>query len=143
MLHSTKGAFAECNGHNTRQSDHLRTCFAECHGPGTRQSHHLCQVPKSTALGKGRGFAKCHDPGTRQSRHHCGARRHGDFSLRSARLARGKGFAECPTKNTQQRAFADKFFAVYPLLSVALGKPFAECISGKASDSSSVSRGDV
>ena len=54
--------FAECNGHDTRQSDHLGTTwehalpsamaialdkhhrFAKCHGPGTRQRSPLCRV---------------------------------------------------------------------------------------------------
>ena len=54
-----------------------------------------------------------------------------------------KALPSARQKTLSKEPFADKFFAVYPLLSVALGKPFAECISGKASDSSSVSRGDV
>ena len=69
--------FAECNGHDTRQSDYLRTTwehalpsakaialgkhhrFAECHGPGTRQRSPLCRVSKSTALSKASTFAEC------------------------------------------------------------------------------------
>ena len=41
--------FAECNGHDTRQSDDLRTClgtcFAECKGHCTRQTSQICRVP--------------------------------------------------------------------------------------------------
>ena len=43
--------FAECNGHDTRQSDYLGTCFASA---------------KAIALGKHHRFAKCHGPSTRQ-----------------------------------------------------------------------------
>ena len=55
--------FAECNGHDTRQSDYLGTCFAECkghcHRPGTRQRSHVCRVSEPTALGKAVTFAEC------------------------------------------------------------------------------------
>ena len=69
--------FAECNGHDTRQSDYLGTTwehalpsamvialgkdrhFAECPVGDTRQSGHLCRVSKSTALGKAGTFAEC------------------------------------------------------------------------------------
>jgi hypothetical protein len=69
-------------------------------------------------------------------------RHHGNFSLLSAVVALGKAFAECPTKALDKEVFADKFFDVYPLPSVALSKAFAEgkmaskaCISSSASPS--------
>jgi hypothetical protein len=43
-------------------------------------------------------------------------RRHGNFSL----------LAECLKKALGKEVFAEEFFAVYPLLSAALGKAFAE-----------------
>ena len=69
--------FAECNGHNTRQSDHLGTIwehalpsamaialgkhqrFAEYHGPGTRQTSHALPSVLPAALGKEATFAEC------------------------------------------------------------------------------------
>ena len=39
--------FAECNGHDTRQSDYLRTCFAECKGHYTRQTSQIYRVPRA------------------------------------------------------------------------------------------------
>ena len=68
--------FAECNGHDTRQSDHMGTIwehalpsamaialgkgrhFAECLVGGTRQSGHLCRESKSMALHKSGIFAE-------------------------------------------------------------------------------------
>ena len=42
--------FAECNGHDTRQSDDLRTClgtcFTKCKGHCTRQTSQICRVPR-------------------------------------------------------------------------------------------------
>ena len=81
--------FAECNDHDTRQSDHLGTTwehafpsamaianitdlpsamgqalgkgllFAECLVGDTRHSGHLCRVSKSMVLGKSGTFAEC------------------------------------------------------------------------------------
>ena len=77
--------FAECNGHDTRQSDYLGTiwehactrqtsqicwvprdrhsanitCFAECLAGGTRHSGHLCRVSESMAFGKEATFTEC------------------------------------------------------------------------------------
>jgi hypothetical protein len=39
----------------------------------------------------------------------------------------GKVFAECPKKVLGKEPFADKIFAECSLLSVTLGKGFAEC----------------
>ena len=65
--------FAECNGHDTRQSDDLGTCFAECKGYCTRQTSQICRVPRArhsvkvaclpsvlpVALGTAATFAEC------------------------------------------------------------------------------------
>ena len=69
--------FAECNGHDTRQSDDQRTClgtcFAECKGHCTRQTSQICRVPRArhsaniaclpsvlpVALGTVATFAEC------------------------------------------------------------------------------------
>jgi hypothetical protein len=42
-------------------------------------------------------------------------------------LTLGKVFVECPKKSTRQKPFADEIFAECSLLSVTLGKAFAEC----------------
>ena len=39
--------FAECNGHDTQQSDYLGTCFAECKGHCIGQTSQICQVPRA------------------------------------------------------------------------------------------------
>ena len=69
--------FAECNGHDTRQSDYLGTIwehalpsanvvalgkhqrFAECHGTSTRQTLHTLPSVLPAALGKVTTFAEC------------------------------------------------------------------------------------
>ena len=69
--------FAECNGHDTRQSDHLGTTwehalpsamaialskdqrFVECHGPGTQQTSHALPSVLPAALGKVTTFTEC------------------------------------------------------------------------------------
>ena len=49
--------FAECNGHDTRQSDNPRTClgtcFAECTGHCTRQTSQIYRVPRARNSAKG------------------------------------------------------------------------------------------
>ena len=46
--------------------------------------------------------------------------------------ALGKGFAECRFLALGKEIFADKIFAERPLPSAALGKAFAECLTGFA-----------
>jgi hypothetical protein len=53
--------------------------------------------------------------------------RNGRFSLPSAPWHSAKLFAECPKKVLGKEGFADALFAEPSLLSVTLGKAFAEC----------------
>ena len=82
--------FAECNGHDTWQSDDLGTCFAECTGHCTQKK--ITDLPSATfqALGKGRLFAECLAGGTRHSGHLCRV-------SESTVLGKATTFAECLT----------------------------------------------
>ena len=96
--------FAECNGHDTRQSDYLGTCFAEFKGHWTRQTSPIGQVPRARhsanitdlpsatgqALGKAVTFAECLAGGTRHSGHLCRA-------SESMALGKAATFTECLT----------------------------------------------
>ena len=127
--------FAECNGHDTRQSDYLGTCFAECTGHCTRQTSQVCRVRRArhsakvaclpsvltghsanrlplpsvllVALGTVATFAEC-------------------LSQR-----RSANFAECLTltlsKATVMVALAVTATFLLPSVRLALGKGFAEC----------------
>ena len=83
--------FAECNDHDTRQSDDLGTCFAEGTSHCTRQTN-ITGLPSAMgqALGKGRLFAECLAGGTRHSSHLCRV-------SESMALGKEATFAECLT----------------------------------------------
>ena len=86
--------FAECNGHDTRQSDDLRTClrtcFAECKGHCTRQTSQICRVPRDRHSANITYFAECLAGGTRQSDHLYRV-------SKSTTLGKARTFAECLT----------------------------------------------
>jgi hypothetical protein len=97
--------FAECNGHDTRQSDNML-----CREPRSRHSAKMACLPSvlPVALGTDATFAEC-------LIHWRSAKRR---PLPSVRLALGKAFAECPIKCTRQRGLCRQIF---------YRAPFAEC----------------
>ena len=89
--------FAECNGHDTRQSDHLGTTWEHALPSAMaialgKSMANITDLPSATvqALGKGRHFAECRRQDTRQSSHLCRV-------SKSMALGKSSTFAECLT----------------------------------------------
>ena len=97
--------FAECNGHDTRQSDHLRTIWEHALPSAMTIAlgkHHRFAECHVQALGKGRHFAECLVGDTRQSGHLCRV-------FESTALGKEATFAECLTLTLGKAAIMTTF----------------------------------